>query len=153
MAFFQADNLWVNQLADGVADLVLDVLGSDINLLNAAVLDDLEHAFDAVSAGSQFRLLLLRSSKPASFCHGIDLKYLAELKSRETMIELSQRGQRLCERLFNLAIPSVALVSGACLGAGLELALACDFRVGLSNTPTQIGCTEVDFGLLPLWGG
>src|SRR5262245_19452870 len=125
MAFFQADNLWVNQLADGVADLVLDVLGSDINLLNAAVLDELERALDAVAAGSQFRLLMVRSSKPASFCHGIDVNYLAELTTREAFSALSQRGQHLCERLHTLNIPSVALISGACLGAGLELALAC----------------------------
>ncbi|MBI3411023.1 MAG: enoyl-CoA hydratase/isomerase family protein [Planctomycetes bacterium] len=153
MAFLQADNLWVNQLADGVADLVLDVLGSDLNLLKPAVLDELERALDAVARSSQFRLLMLRSSKPASFCHGIDFNHWAELARSDDFVALSQRGQRLCDRLVNLPIPSVALISGACLGAGLDLALACDYRVALTNGSTQIGSTEVDIGLLPAWGG
>src|SRR5262245_58166706 len=121
MAYFQAKNLWVNQLADGVAELVLDVSNSSQNLLTPSVIDDLENAIEAVSANGQFRRLLIRSGKPGSFCHGISLDYLSELETPEDFIALSERGQRVCRKLETLAISTVAFIAGACTGAGLEL--------------------------------
>lgn len=152
MAFFQADHLWVNQLAEGVAELVLDVQGSRHNELSPAVLTEMEQALDRIESSGPFRLLLLRTGKSASFCHGLSLNHLAGLSERRAFLTLAEQGQRSMRRFRELAFPSVAIVSGACLGAGLELALACDWRVVVDRPATILGFSEPELGLLPAWG-
>src|SRR5207247_1638308 len=56
-------------------------------------------------------------------------------------------------KLENLRVPTVAIIAGACLGGGLELALACDYRVVVDEARTQLGFPEIELGLLPAWGG
>lgn len=152
MAFLQTETLWVNQLADGVADLVLDVPGGRDNLLALQALNDLERALEKLDQQNQFRVLVLRTGKEASFCHGIDPGYLAELSSAEDFANLAHRGQAVCDQLAGLKIPTLALISGACLGAGLDLALACDYRVAVAKITTRLGFPEAEMGLLPAWG-
>jgi 3-hydroxyacyl-CoA dehydrogenase/enoyl-CoA hydratase/3-hydroxybutyryl-CoA epimerase len=153
MAFFQADNLWVSQLADGVAALVLDVPGRSVNVLNRQVLADLDAALDRVEAEPSFHLLLIRSGKPDSFVAGADLHELGAVGSAEEAAALSERGQRLFNKLAGLRMPTVAVISGPCLGGGLELALACDYRVVVDHPKTQLGLPEIELGILPAWGG
>src|SRR5262249_4470905 len=62
-------------------------------------------------------------------------------------------GQLIFDKLARLRLPTVAVISGACLGGGLELALACDYRVVLDHPKTQLGLPEIELGLLPAWGG
>lgn len=153
MAFFQSETLWVNQLSDGVAGLVLDVPGKGLNVLSRCVLADLEAALDRVAADGSFRLLVLRSAKPGSFVAGADIHELASLEGPDAAARYSEEGQRVFGKLANLPIPTAAIVTGACLGGGLELALACDYRVALAHPRTQFGLPEVELGLLPAWGG
>jgi 3-hydroxyacyl-CoA dehydrogenase/enoyl-CoA hydratase/3-hydroxybutyryl-CoA epimerase len=153
MAFFQADNLWVSQLADGVAALVVDVPGRSVNVLARQVFDDLEAALDRIDVETSFQLLLIRSGKPGNFIAGADLHELGAITTAEDAIALSERGQRVFNRLAALRVPTVAVISGACLGGGLELALACDYRVVVDQPKTQLGLPEVELGLLPAWGG
>lgn len=153
MAFFQTQSLWVNQLADGVAALVLDVPDRSVNVLTQQVLTDLEQALDRIAAESSFRLLVIRSGKPGTFIAGADVRELAAIPSPEEAQRLSQRGQHIFAKLAALPQPSVAIIEGACLGGGLELALACDYRVVVNHPRTQLGLPEVELGLLPAWGG
>ncbi len=153
MAWFQAQTLWVNQLADGVAALVLDVPGRSVNVLGRQVLDDLELALDRIAAETSIRLLVIRSGKPGTFIAGADVRELAAVAAAEEAQRLSQRGQQLFAKLAALPQPTVAMIEGACLGGGLELALACDYRVVIANPRTQLGLPEVELGLLPAWGG
>jgi 3-hydroxyacyl-CoA dehydrogenase/enoyl-CoA hydratase/3-hydroxybutyryl-CoA epimerase len=152
MAFFQTDNLWVNQLADGVAALVLDVKDRPVNVLARAVMAELEQALDRIAAEPSFRLLLIRSAK-ADFLAGADLHAFAAVQTAEEAASLSAAGQRLFDKLANLRLPTVAVITGACLGGGLEFALACDYRVVVDHPKTQLGLPEVELGLLPGWGG
>src|SRR5262245_60804456 len=125
MAFFESESLWINQLADGVAALVLDVPHRKVNVLDHQTLDDLERALD--KAAGAFQILLIRSGKPESFCAGADLHDFAQETTPEQAMALAERGQRLFAKLAELQIPTVAVIAGACLGGGLELALACDY--------------------------
>ncbi len=152
MAFFQAKTLWVNQLADGVAALVLDRPRQRVNTIDAQVLEDLEAALAHIADG-RFELLIVRSAKPVSFCHGLDLELLGSLHTSEEFVALAQRGQALCERLAKLPLPSVAVIAGNCRGAGLELALACDYRVVVDRPAVSLGLSPLDLGLPPAWGG
>src|SRR5262245_59996955 len=150
MAFFQTDNLWINQLADGVAALVLDVKDRPVNVLSRAVLADLEQALDRVAAEPSFRLLLVRSAKD-DFLAGADLHEFATVTSAAEAEATSAAGQRLFDKLAGLRVPTVAVIAGACLGGGLEFALACDYRVVVETPKTQLGLPEVELGLLPGW--
>jgi 3-hydroxyacyl-CoA dehydrogenase / enoyl-CoA hydratase / 3-hydroxybutyryl-CoA epimerase len=152
MAFFQSKTLWVNQLADGVAALVLDSPAARVNTLDAQLLQDLDEALERISHES-FELLIVRSAKPTSFCHGLDFNMLAALRAPDDFVALARRGQEICERLAQLPMPCVAVIAGSCLGAGLELALACDYRVVLDRPKVRLGFTHLDLGLLPAWGG
>jgi 3-hydroxyacyl-CoA dehydrogenase/enoyl-CoA hydratase/3-hydroxybutyryl-CoA epimerase len=152
MAYFQTENLWVNQLADGVADLVLDVPGGKVNALNRAALVDIDQALDRVADDAGFRLLLLRTAKKASFASGLAPRALANMTPAE-FGEVAVLGQKLCAKLAGLRLPTVAIVSGGCLGGGLELALSCDYRVAVDKPTTIFGFPGLELGLIPVWGG
>ena len=153
MAFFQSPNLWINQLADGVASLVLDAQGDKRNLLTAEIVAELEQALDVLAKDTRFRVLIVKSGQAGSFSAGTDPRWLAGLRTPEDFAEFVERGQRLTARLSGFALPTVAVVSGTCLGAGLELALACDYRVAVARPATVLGFNQLDTGLLPAWGG
>jgi 3-hydroxyacyl-CoA dehydrogenase/enoyl-CoA hydratase/3-hydroxybutyryl-CoA epimerase len=152
MAYFQTDNLWVNRLADGVADLILDVSGGKVNALSRSATDDLDEALDRVAEDAGFRLLILRTAKAGSFCAGFPAGILADLTPAD-FGEIASLGQRLCQKLAQLRLPTVAVVAGGCLGSGLELALACDYRVAVNKPSTIFGFPDLELGLIPFWGG
>lgn len=153
MAFFQADTLWINQLADGIAELVLDVPDSRVNVLNEHVFADLEAALERIAVEPSFKLVIVRSGKAGSFCAGADLRDFSEDRPVTEYVALSERGQRVFARLAELPTPSVAVIAGGCLGGGLELALACDYRVVVDRPETRLGLPEIELGLIPGWGG
>jgi 3-hydroxyacyl-CoA dehydrogenase/enoyl-CoA hydratase/3-hydroxybutyryl-CoA epimerase len=153
MAFFQTDNLSVQLLSDGVATLVLDVAGRSVNVFTRQVFADLATALDRVAADSSLKLLLIRSGKESGFLAGADLQEFARIAGPEDATALSALGQGLFDKLAQLRLPTVAMISGPCLGGGLEFALACDYRVVIAHPKTQLGLPEVELGLLPGWGG
>jgi len=153
MAFFQAETLWINQLADGVACLVFDVPERSVNVISRQVMADLATALERAAAEPSFRLLLLRSAKSGNFLAGADLRELAGLQRSAEAAAISEAGQHLFDKLAQLRMPTVAMIAGACLGGGLELALACDYRVVVDQPRTQLGLPEIELGLLPAWGG
>ena len=67
--------------------------------------------------------------------------------------ETSEFGQSIFQELEDLKVPTVALIDGACLGGGLEFAMACNYRVASTHEKTKLGLPEVQLGLLPGWGG
>ncbi len=152
MAFFQADNLWVEML-DGTAFLRLDVAGKSLNVLNRKALADLDAALDRIVAEPGAHLLVVTSAKTTGFLAGADVHEFAHVTGPQDASALSALGQRLFDKLESLPIPSLALISGACLGGGLELALACDARLAIDQPRTQFGLPEIKLGLLPGWGG
>jgi len=117
MALFQTNCLWVQQLADNVAAIVLDPPGKS-NLLTPAVLADLEQALHAVEKEPRFEVAVLRSNKAASFCHGTDPAYWASLTTPDGFREYAGLGQRLAARLADLRLP------GGRAGTGVGVRLA-----------------------------
>src|SRR5262249_43672926 len=71
----------------------------------------------------------------------------------EQAMALSAQGQKLFDKLADLRMPTVAILKGACLGGGLELALACDYRLVLDQPPLEVGLPAASLALLPGWGG
>ncbi len=153
MAWFQSSTLWIQQFAEGLAVLQFDPPGKTVRLTRD-VQDELEAALIAVENEPRFRALMIRSLKPGRFAQGLDVAGWKAMASEDSAVrEWAARGQAIWNRLHGLKIPTVAWVQGACLGAGFELALACDQIVLVDQPGTALGFAELDLGLIPSWGG
>lgn len=146
--------LAIERDADGFVRLVFRVPDHRHNVLTREALEDLAAALDMLD-GDPPRGVAILSARPGSFFAGADLERLAALRTSGSaaIVEACDRGRRLFGRLSTSAYPTVAVIDGACLGGGLELALACDLRVATDAPHTTLGCPEVKLGLLPGWGG
>lgn len=139
---------------DGVAVLTFDQPGSRANILSPAVWSDLASAL-AEAASLSPRGLILASAKPGIFIAGADLNVIraAPAPNDPAVRALIEQGLRVLETLESFPAPTVAVIDGAALGGGLEVALACDFRVVGSHPKCSLGLPEVQLGLIPGWGG
>ncbi len=153
MALFQTKNLWLSPLTKGAVALYLDVADKKMNVLSRQVLQELEQALDNVRKDDSTKLLVVRSRKETGFMAGADISEFSQVSDHSEAIAISQKGQDLFSKLENLSIPTLAIISGPCLGGGLELALACDYRYAVNSPETQLGMPEVELGLIPGWGG
>jgi enoyl-CoA hydratase len=138
--------------ADGIARLVFDQPGSRANVLSTALWTGFGEALDLLVHRPGIAGLILESAKPGIFIAGADLKELGSANPGgvRALIEL---GHRVLHMLEELPFPTVAAIDGAALGGGLEVALACDFRVCGMNPKVQLGLPEIKLGLIPGWGG
>ena len=138
---------------DGIAILTMDVPGETMNTLKAEFGPEITEILAEIKADNSIKGLVITSGKPDSFVAGADITMLAACKSEEQAKALSQQGHVVFSELEGLSIPVVAAINGACLGGGLELALACHLRVCSDDKKTMLGVPEVQLGLLPGGGG
>ncbi len=143
------------RLDDGIVALSFLVPGHRQNVISEQVVRDLAAALDALDGGPPPRGVVLCSGRQGSFFAGADIARLESLAARppSEIERLCTAGRELFGRLSTCDWPTVAVIDGACLGGGLELALACDFRVATTAAHTSLGLPEVKLGLLPGWGG
>ena len=120
-----------------------------LNALSSAVLRDLAQAFDQVAA-SDARALIITGAGPKAFCAGADIKELTGRSLTEQRRDAAF-GQTVLARLDVLPMPSVAAINGYAFGGGLELALACTFRIAVPAA--KMGLPEIKLGLIPGYGG
>jgi enoyl-CoA hydratase len=120
-----------------------------LNALSFAILEDIAAAFDE-AAKLDVRALLITGAGPKAFCAGADIK---ELRGRDLAAQKRQaaRGQAIFAKLDALPVPSVAIINGFAFGGGLEMALACTFRIATRNA--KVGLPEIKLGLIPGYGG
>jgi len=135
------------------AVLTLDLPGEPVNKLNAAVKAEFEQVFPALRDDPAVKAVVLISGKPDTFIAGADIEEFTRLSTREEFERLSREGQAMIQMVDDFPKPVVAAVHGACVGGGLELVLACDWRVISDHPKTQLGLPEVQLGLLPGAGG
>ncbi|QTQ31495.1 3-hydroxyacyl-CoA dehydrogenase/enoyl-CoA hydratase [Aromatoleum bremense] len=136
----------------GLAWLYLDRAGAATNTLSRDVLDELAAVFAALEAQPP-QGLVIASAKPAGFVAGADIEEFTRLDSPQAARDLVGRGWELFNRLARLRFPTLALIRGHCLGGGLELALACRYRVVVDEPATKLALPEVMLGIVPAWGG
>ncbi|WP_052574097.1 3-hydroxyacyl-CoA dehydrogenase NAD-binding domain-containing protein [Haloferula sp. BvORR071] len=140
------------QIQDRHGVLTFDREGSSANIFDRDALVELSAKLDALSAHPELQGLLIRSAKPTIFIAGADLKALSSAQGSD-LRDLIELGQATFQKLAKLPFPTVAAIHGACVGGGLELALACDWRVASDASATKIGLPETNLGILPAWGG
>lgn len=139
---------------DAVAVLTVDQPGSTVNVLAPALWAELEAAVDALAARTDLKGLVLASGKPGIFIAGADLNVLANATPNDPAVRaFVADGLRVLEKLEALPFPTCAAIDGAALGGGLEVALACDYRVAGTHPKVRLGLPEVTLGLIPGWGG
>ncbi len=138
---------------DGVCVLTFDRPQSAANVFDRATLEELEAHLGAIENDTTVRGLILASAKPKIFIAGADLNAFAKDADERALHDMVNYGHRIFTRLGRMKIPSVAAIHGVCLGGGLEVALACDWRVATSDKATKLGLPETQLGILPAWGG
>src|SRR5690606_28858291 len=138
--------------ADKVAWLAIDCIDSPVNRLSAQVLAELSQALDYFDQTLPTGVVI-HSAKDAGFIAGADIDEFAGLDTPQKGMELVSRGWTLFNRLAHVPYPTLALIRGHCLGGGLELALACRYRLAVDEPGTSLALPEVMLGIFPGWGG
>jgi 3-hydroxyacyl-CoA dehydrogenase / enoyl-CoA hydratase / 3-hydroxybutyryl-CoA epimerase len=137
---------------DGVAWLVLDDPAKKVNTVSSRFFGWFEELVAELERDRPAALVIL-SGKTDGFVAGADLEELLQVGDKTDVIAMLGRGHDLMQRLAGLPFPTVAAIHGACLGGGLELALACRYRVATEHRKTKLGLPEVQLGLIPGLGG
>jgi enoyl-CoA hydratase/carnithine racemase len=131
----------------GVASVVLN-RPEVRNAIDKAMVDDLHAALDELAAREDVAALVLSGAGGKAFAAGADISQLRERKSREALLAINAR---LFQRVEEFPAPTVAAITGWCLGGGCELAMACDLRV--AGRSAKLGQPEVALGIIPAAGG
>ena len=149
---FEGQSLTVAVAQDGIYEMRFDLKDSGVNKFNQATLKELEEAITALQREDGVKGLLLTSAKK-SFFVGADVgEFGALFQSPEAdIVEALLNIDALFSSIEDLPYPTVVAINGEALGGGLEVCLACDYRVMASNA--KIGLPEVKLGTLPGWGG
>ena len=147
-------DMWHSEKSDdGILRVTIDRKDRPVNALSRSIMEELRELVQSIRSDSSIRGVLFQSGKPGVFIAGADISEFEDLTDKAAAEEVSTFGQSVFQGLEDLKVPTVALISGACLGGGLEFALACKYRVASTHEKTKLGLPEVQLGLLPGWGG
>ena len=147
MSFFNVDK------RDEVAFVWLDAPDARVNTLSFQVMNDFSGLLDTLEQDADVKAAVLISRKKDSFIVGADINEFADFTDKEEVKRLIGEGHELFNRIEAFPKPIVAAVHGACVGGGLELAMACHYRLATNHKRTVFGLPEVNLGLLPGLGG
>ncbi|HUH67110.1 MAG TPA: fatty acid oxidation complex subunit alpha FadJ [Syntrophales bacterium] len=134
---------------NGVAVVWLDQPGEKVNKISADLVDGFKTMLDSLEADDSVKAIVLISRKPDNFIAGADIDKFKEMASAKEAEMLSRRGHALLSRMATFRKPIVAAINGATLGGGLEVALACHYRIASDDPKTVLALPEVKLGLLP----
>jgi 3-hydroxyacyl-CoA dehydrogenase/enoyl-CoA hydratase/3-hydroxybutyryl-CoA epimerase len=137
---------------DNIVWLSFDKEGASANILSADVMAELDGILDELRARNP-RGLVIRSGKDSGFVAGADIEEFTRIKDADDAMRLVKRGWDLYNKLEALPFATLALVNGFCMGGGVELALACRYRIAVDQPGTRFALPEVMLGILPAWGG
>jgi 3-hydroxyacyl-CoA dehydrogenase / enoyl-CoA hydratase / 3-hydroxybutyryl-CoA epimerase len=141
------------ELRDGIAIVTLDVPNAPINTFSRAVREEFTTLIDRLERDETIRAAVIRSGKPDVWVAGADIEEFLAIETSSQAEALSRDGHALLARIEKLRTPVVAAVNGACLGGGLEAALACAYRIASDTPKTVFALPEVQLGLIPGGGG
>ena len=138
---------------DGIAIVTIDLPDEPVNKVTAGLRVEFAELFGRIESDTTVQGVVLMSGKPDTWIAGADIDELLSTHSVTDAESLSRGGQALLARLESLRVPVVAAIHGACLGAGLETALACHYRVASDHPKTVLALPEVQLGIIPGAGG
>ncbi|EFE95521.1 fatty acid oxidation complex subunit alpha FadJ [Serratia odorifera] len=138
---------------DHIGVITIDVPDEKVNTLKAEFVDQVNEVLNKAQQYAALEGLVIVSGKPDSFIAGADITMIAACSNAKEAEDLARKGQSTLAKIAAFPVPVVAAIHGACLGGGLELALACHSRVCSLDDKTALGLPEVQLGLLPGSGG
>src|SRR5690606_2340786 len=142
----------VTLLDDGIAELKFDLQGESVNKFNRETVEDLQAAVDAIKGDSNIKGLIITSGKGV-FIVGADITEFTDMFKlpEDEIAGWCLKSNQVFNAVEDLDMPTVCAINGIALGGGLEMALACDYRVMADSA--QVGLPEVKLGLFPGFGG
>lgn len=138
---------------NGVALLIMDVADQSMNTLKSDFGTEIDALLNEIQNDNDIKGVVLLSGKKDSFVAGADIDMLEACENADDASALSRQGQEVFDRIEQSDKTFVAAIHGPALGGGLELALACHYRICSDSSKTQLGLPEVQLGLLPGSGG
>lgn len=146
------DNLKL-KIEKDIAILEFDQPGSKVNVLNSRTMKELDAIMDSLAARIDVKALIITSRKDGIFIAGADIKEIENIRSPEEAVEKAEKGKEVLNKICDSKFVTIAAINGACLGGGLELALACGYRTASFSERVRLGLPEVRLGLIPGFGG
>ncbi len=144
---------WTTRIdSDGIVWLGLDKKDSSVNVLSQPVLQELQTCIENLEKSVPTGLIIY-SEKNTSFIAGADINEFTQFSGENEVYEYIRSSQTLFDRIETIACPTIALIDGICLGGGLELAMACQYRIACDDDKTRLGLPEVNLGIHPGFGG
>ncbi len=141
------------EVRDQIAFVTFDLPGMTVNTFTRAAREEFEALLERLERDSSVRAAVVLSGKPDVWIAGADVEELVALPTPADAQRLSATAHALMDRVERLRTPVVAAINGACLGGGLELALACAYRIATESPSTVLAFPEVQLGLIPGAGG
>jgi enoyl-CoA hydratase len=141
--------LIIYEKSEGVATITLN-RPEAMNAFSKEVVEEVLQALGDAKDDESIRVVILTGAGEKAFSAGADIKTMIGMNALRAR-ELSLMGEKLCLAFENFEKPVIAALNGYALGGGLEVAMACDLRIASENA--RMGQTEVNFGLIPGWGG
>ncbi len=138
---------------DHVAILTIDQPGSTTNRISHSMMTSFGDFLDEAEQNTSLRAIIMHSTKKDSFIAGADIRLFLGFKNQDNALAFSLEGNRLLSRLQALPVPVIAAIHGATHGGGLEVALACHYRIASDHPSTRFSLPEVTLGLCPAAGG
>jgi len=138
---------------DSVAIVTLDLPSEKVNKLNESMMDEFSSFLDKLESDNDLKGAVLISGKKDNFIAGADIDMFQARDSAEEIEQLSKDGHQILNRIAEFKKPIAVAIHGSCMGGGLELSLACHYRVCSKSSNTVFALPEVKLGLLPGTGG
>ncbi len=147
------DYLNIETKEDGIIILTIDCPDTIVNKISSVLLNEVESVIDDLERDTKINAVVIASAKKDNFVAGADLDEIKAMKTEEEVTNYIGKANDILNRLESIPKPVVCAIHGNCLGGGLELALAADYRIASDSTSTVFGLPEVMLGLFPAAGG
>ena len=138
---------------DGILWLYFDKQNASVNTIDREVMEEFSSIIDSLIHSTNYKGIVIASGKKNGFIAGADISQFTQFKDIDQAVSVLRYGQEILDKLESLKTPTVAMIDGFCLGGGLELVLACRYRVAEESSATRLGLPEVKLGIHPGWGG
>ena len=141
------------EIKQNIATLVFDLENEKINKLSFKILREFDEILNQIKEDTSIKALVIDSAKKNIFIAGADIKEIEKLKDEKEVYEALMEVHEIFNKLENLPFPTIAYINGACMGGGLELALACKYRVLSTSEKTKLAFPEIKLGIFPGFAG
>lgn len=138
---------------DSVAILTLDKPGEKVNTLDESMMEEFSSFLDTLEQDSKLKGAVLISGKENNFIAGADIEMFKARETAQDLEQLSKNGHAILNKIEASTKPFVVAIHGSCMGGGLELSLACDYRIATNHPKTMMALPEVKLGVIPGTGG